>query len=177
MELVWFTCYSESQIWFIYQVQCVHNLLHIVSNYLTIKKNIYDYLVCKVWWNFIWLHGVISPRIKLTLIKEFNSCVKRMFHICKNAPLAQHDGTSMAMLNTFLYRILQMEIKATVCARKAQWFIFKTILLEKCGVKSLLHLQKHVQIFTGWANYGKIWEAVWRYWCQDICKLKFWIHV
>lgn len=122
MELVWFTCYSESQIWFIYQVQCVHNLLHIVSNYLTIKKNIYNYLVCKVWWNFIWLHGVISPRIKLTLIKEFNSCVKRMFQKYQNAPLAQYDGTSMAMLNTFLYRILQMEIKATVCARKAHFY-------------------------------------------------------
>lgn len=58
----------------------------------------------------------------MTLIKEFNSCVKRMFHICKNAPLAQHDGTSMAMLNTFLYRILQMEIKATVCASKAHFY-------------------------------------------------------
>lgn len=157
MELVWFTCYSESQIWFIYQVQCVHNLLHIVSKYLTIKKNIYDYLVCKVWWNFIWLHGVISPRIKLTLIKELNSCVKRMFHICKNAPLAQHDGTSMAMLNTFLYRILQMEIKATVCARKAQWFIFKTILLEKCGVKSLF---KYLQVEQIMGKFEKQFEDI-----------------
>lgn len=45
-----------------------------------------------------------------------------MFQKYQNAPLAQYDGTSMAMLNTFLYRILQMEIKASVCARKAHFY-------------------------------------------------------